>query len=353
MRRRPILISTDLGRAVALLSIPVAFALNGLTIWQLYLVVFVNGCLTAFFDVAWQSYLPSIVERDQLVDGNAKLELTRTTSQRLGPGAAGLLIGLFQAPFAVLLDALSYLWSAAFILLIRRPEPTIEPHDLAAGPRPSMRADVAVGIRFVWSHRWLRALALSVALGYLFGQIADSILILWLVTERGFSAALIGFAFSIGSLGIFAGALVAGRITRAIGVGPAIIVAAVGESLSWLPIALAPDDLLFPALALAIVSLGLFGVMWNVNAVSLRQAITPNAMRGRTNATMRFISWSTIPIGAITGGFLGGAIGLHNTIWVGALGCLTVAVPVGLSSLRHLREMPAVADELQPQPPNR
>jgi MFS family permease len=350
LRRRPILIATDLGRAVSLLSIPAAFALDALTIWQLYLVVFVNGCLTVFFDVSWQSYLPSIVERDQLVDGNAKLELTRTSSQRLGPGAAGLLIGLFQAPFAIVLDALSYLWSAAFVLWIRRTEPAVAAHDESTGPRPSMRADIAVGLRYVGGHRWLRAIALSVAAGYLFSTIADSILILHLVTERGLPVALIGFAFSIGSIGIIGGALIAGRVTKWLGVGPTILVAAIGESVSWLPVAAAPDALLFAGLTLTITALGFFGVFWNVNAVSLRQAITPLAMRGRTNATMRFISLSTIPLGSILGGALGTAIGLHNTIWVGAIGSLLTFVPVALSSVRHVREMPAAADETQSNP---
>jgi hypothetical protein len=307
--------------------------------------VFVNGCLTVFFDVAYTSYLPSIIERDQLVDGNSKLELTRTSSQRLGPGAAGILIGLFQAPFAIVLDALSYLWSAAFVLWIRREEPAIEPHDEASGPRPSMRADIAVGLRYVGGHRWLRALALSVAASYLFGQIADSILILYLVTERGFSAALVGFAFTIGSVGVIGGALAAGRVTKALGVGPTLLVASFGGGLSWLPVAAAPDALLFPGLALTIVSLGFFGVLWNINSTSLRQAITPKAMLGRTNATMRFISWGAIPAGSILGGYLGGVIGLHPTIWVGAIGALLIFVPVALSSVRHLREMPTAPDE--------
>ena len=108
LRRRPILIVGDLGRAITLLSIPIAFAFDALTIWQLYVVAFVTGSLTVFFDVAYQSYLPSIVERDQLVEGNAKLELTRTTSQRVGPAVAGVLISIVRAPFAVAIDAISY-----------------------------------------------------------------------------------------------------------------------------------------------------------------------------------------------------------------------------------------------------
>jgi MFS family permease len=345
LRRRPILIWGDLGRTISLLSIPIAFALNALTIWQLYAVVFVNGCLTVFFDVAYQSYLPSIVERDQLVDGNAKLELTRAASQRLGPSLAGVLIALLTAPFAVLLDAISYGVSAAFVSWIRRPEPALVPHDEATGPRPSIRAEVAIGLRYVTGQRVLWALALTVALGYLFGTIADSILILYLVTERGFSPALIGLAFTLGSIGVITGALIASRLTRVVGVGPMIVIAAVAEGLSWLPVAIAPDSLLFLGLTATIVALSFFGMAWNVNAMSLRQAITPPGMRGRMNATMRFISWGTIPVGYAVGGFLGGVIGLHNTIWVGAIGSVVSFVPVALSPIWRIRVMPESADE--------
>ena len=348
LRRRPILIWGDIGRAIGLLSIPVAFALDALTIWQLYLVVLVNGCLTIFFDVAYQSYLPSIVERDQLVEGNAKLELTRTMSQRLGPGLAGVLIGILTAPFAVLVDALSYVVSAVFVSTIRRAEPAVAAHDEATGPRPSMREEIVAGLRYVTGQRVLRALALTVALSNLFGTTADSILILYLVTEHGFSPALIGLAFTLGSIGVIAGALITGRLTKALGVGRVIVLAAVFESVSWLPIAIAPDALLFPALTTTIVSLSFFGIAWNVNAMSLRQAITPAGMRGRMNATMRLISWSTIPLGSLLGGVLGGVIGLHNTIWVGALGSLVSFVPVALSPLRQMRDLPAPVDDDPP-----
>ena len=146
LRRRPILIIGDLGRAIAIASIPIAFFFDALTIWQLYIVGFINGCLTVFFDVAYQSYLPSIVERDQLVEGNSKLEITRSAAQILGPGIAGVLIGVLRAPFAMVIDSLSYLWSAFFVFLIRRPEPPVVPHDPATdGPKPSMRQEIAVG----------------------------------------------------------------------------------------------------------------------------------------------------------------------------------------------------------------
>ena len=141
------------------------------------------------------------------------------------------------------------------------------------------------------------------------------------------------------------GSLVTAPLTRAIGVGPTIILSAIGEAVAWIPIAIASDAWLVPALTMTIVTLSFFGVAWNVNAVSLRQAITPAAMQGRVNATMRFIAWSTIPIGSILGGVLGTVIGLHATIWVGAIGSLTVALPVVLSTLRRVREMPSQAEE--------
>ena len=340
LRRRPILIAGDLGRAVVLLSIPVAFAFDVLTIWQLYVVVFVNGCLTVFFDVAYQSYLPSIVDRDQLVDGNAKLELTRASSQRLGPGLAGVLIGALTAPFAIVIDAISYVVSALFVAGIRRPEAGPPADEDAAAPRPSVRREIVEGLRYVGGQPILRALALSIAVSYLFSSIADSILILFLVTERGFSAELIGLAFTLGSIGVVAGAVVTSRLTRLIGVGPTIILAAVGESVSWLPLALAPDAWLFPALATTIAALSFFGIAWNVNVTSLRQAITPPGLLGRMNATMRLVSRSTIPIGYTLGGVLGGVIGLHNTIWVGAVGAILAFLPVALSPVRGIRTIP-------------
>jgi len=345
LRRRPILIVGDLGRAISLLSIPIAYALGGLTIWQLYVVGFVNGCLTVFFDVAYQSYLPSIVDRDQLVEGNSKLEITRSASQIAGPSLAGILIGLLRAPFAIVLDALSFLVSALFVFWIRRPEPPIEPYDEATGPKPSMRDEITVGLRYVTGHRWLRSIAATTGTSNFFGNVALSILILFLVRDRAFTAELIGFAFSIGSVGVLVAALITSRLTKRIGVGRMLVLTSFGFSLSGLPIAIASDAWLFVAVAGSGFLGGFCGVAWNINQVSLRQAITPARMQGKMNATMRFIVWGTIPIGSIVGGFLGGSIGLHNTIWVGAIGSLVAFLPVALSPVRHIVAMPTPVAE--------
>ena len=346
LRRRPILIVGDLGRALSLISVPIAFALGGLTIWQLYLVGFINGCLTVFFDVAYQSYLPSIVDRDQLVEGNSKLEITRSASQIAGPGLAGVLIGILQAPFAIVADAVSFVVSALFVFGIRRPEPPIEPHDEATGPRPSMRSEIAAGLRYVTGHRWLRSIAATTGASNFFGNVGGAILILFLVRDRGFSAETLGFAFSIGSAGVLVAALTASRISARLGVGRTLVLSALAFGVAGLPVAIAPDSWLFAAVAASGFIGGFFGVTWNINQLSLRQAITPARMQGKMNATMRFIVWGTIPLGQIVGGFLAGIIGLHNTIWVGAIGGLFVFLPVALSPVRDLKEMPEpVADE--------
>ena len=141
LRRRPILIVGDLGRALSLASIPIAYVAGGLTIWQLYVVGFINGTLTVLFDVAYQSYLPSLVERDQLVEGNAKLEVSRTIAQTAGPAIGGGLIGVLTAPIAIVVDAISFMRLGLFVFLIRRQEPTPDRHvddagQAARGPAP-------------------------------------------------------------------------------------------------------------------------------------------------------------------------------------------------------------------------
>ena len=346
LRRRPILIVGDLGRAVAIGSIPVAFAFGALTLLQLYVVGLVVGCFTVFFDVAYQSYLPSVVERDQLVEGNAKLQISASAAAILGPGMAGVLIGLFRAPFAMVLDTLSYLWSAAFVFWIRRPEPPVVVHPEAAGAsRPSMRAEIAVGLRYVTGHPWLRAIAATTGTSNLFTGISGAILVLYLVRERGLSAEVLGLTFSIGSIGVLVAALTTNGLSTRIGVGRMLVLSAIGFGVGPLAVPVAPDALIVPAVALSGFVMGFAGVSWNVNQVSLRQAITPPRMQGRMNATMRFIVWGTIPVGSITGGVLGSLIGLHATIWVGALGGLVAFVPVALSPVRSLRTMPAAVED--------
>ena len=340
IRRRPILIGANLGRAALLTSIPVAFLGGWLTIWQLYVVAFAIGCLEVFFDVAYQSYLPSVVERDRLVEGNAKLEISVSATSFIGPTIAGFLADLLRPAIAIIFDVASYLGSVAFLLLIRRPETPPEPHDPSTGPRPSMRQDAAEGLRYVLGHRYLRYIAACTGTLNLFGNIGGAILILYVVRELGLTLATIGIVLSIGNLGVLAGALLSERVSRWIGLGPTIVWSAFFSSFALIAVAIAPRDAPVPFL----IAGGFIGtvtaVIYNVNQVSLRQAITPERMLGRMNATMRFIVWGTIPVGALVGGVLGGVIGLQATIWVGAIGAFLGFLPVLLSPVRSLQEIP-------------
>jgi MFS family permease len=343
LRRRPVMIASDLGRAVALATIPVAFLLGALTIIQLYVVGFVVGVLTVFFDVAYQSYLPSVA-RDQLQEGNAKLEISRAGAFVVGPGLAGVLIGVLRAPLAVALDALSFLGSALLLFLIRRPEPAPEVHREKGQPGPGMRREMAEGLRYVLGHAYLKNIAACTATANLSGTIATSVMLVYAVRELGMTAQTIGLAFSIGATGALLGALLANRVSTRLGVGPTIIAFAGVGGLALLPLALVPAGTSMPVLV-ALVALfgfvtGVSTVVYNVAQVSLRQAITPTQMQGRMNATMRWFVWGTIPIGGLLGGVLGSLLGVREAILIGALGEMASILPVLFSPVRAIREMP-------------
>ena len=347
MRRRPILIGADLARALLLASIPIAFVGGFLTLIQVYIVAFIAGTLEVFFDVAYQSYLPSIVERDELVEGNSKLELSRAGSQVAGPTVAGFLIQAIGAPFAIAFDAISYLGAALFIGLIKREETGPAPHDPAEGKRPSMWQEARAGIGYVVSNKYLRSIAACTGTANLFGNISGAVLVLYLFRDDiglGLNEGTIGLIFALGNLGVILGALIGGRVAKAIGIGPTIVVSAALAGLASFAVPLAPQDDPFWVLVIGGLFFGFGVVVYNVNQVGLRQAITPDRMLGRMNATMRLIVWGTIPIGALIGGILGATIGLQAALWVSAIGASLSFLPVLFSPVRSLREIPAQAE---------
>jgi MFS family permease len=339
MRRRSILISGDLVRAVSLLSIPIAYELHALTIWQLYVVGFVNGVATVFFDVGYQSYLPSLVERDEIVEGNSKLEISRSAAQIVGPGISGALIGLVTAPIAVIADAISFLVSAIAVFLIRKPEPPVEAH--ADGVRPGMVAEARAGLRYVLHNPYLRMIAGSTGTSNLFSNILFAIFVLYLVRVIGMSATEIGLIFALGSIGPLVGALTANRIAGVIGVGRTIIISMFLGAPASVLIAIAPaNEGAIPFLIAGSALAGFSGMVYNINQVSFRQAITPPRMQGRMNASMRFIVWGTIPPGQILGGVIAATLGISSAIWIGAIGQFLAVLFVLFSPLRSLRVMP-------------
>jgi MFS family permease len=340
LRRRPILIAGDFGRAALLATVPIAYVADMLTLWQLYVVVFLTGICTVFFDVAYQSYLPSLVERDQIIDGNSKLEISRSAAQVGGPGFAGALIEIFTAPYAVLVDAVSFLGSALFLLGIRKHEeaPVRETID---GRKTSLWSELKEGLRFVLGNPNLRAQAGCTATSNLFSSLAFSILLVFLVRELGLSAGVVGIAFSVGATSSFAAAFTATRLSRRFGIGPTTIVMAALFGPSTLIVAFAPaGNAAIPFLVAGILVLFYSGIVYNIIQVSYRQAICPPRLQGRMNSVMRFIVWGTIPIGTLTGGALGTWIGLRETIVIGAIGGGTSFLWILFSPQRHLREMP-------------
>jgi MFS family permease len=353
LRRRPIMITGDLGRAIALATIPIVFAINPtwLTIWQLYVVAFVTGTLTVFFDVSNQSYLPSIVERDELIEGNSKLQISQSAAQIAGPGIAGLLIQLVEAPFAIVLDSLSFVWSAIFVFLIRKPEPPVlHPADETGSKRPSIVSDVKDGLRFVLGHSSLRAISGGTASSNLFSSVGGAIMLLYAVNELHLSAGEIGIAFALGNFGALAGAFLANRIAGWFGLGPTIVASLFMGGFLMLFIALAPvGDAAVPFLVVGGIFGGLSQMVYNINQVSYRQAICPPRMQGRMNATVRFLVWGTMPIGSLIGGAIASVIGLHETIWIAAILGFTPALFPLLSPVRKLRVMPApIGDDTAP-----
>ena len=351
LRRRPILIAGDFARAALLVSVPVAYVLDVLTLDQLYVVGFLVGTCTVCFDVAYQSYLPSLVEREQIIDGNSKLEISRSAAQIGGPGLAGVLVQAVTAPYAILVDAVSFLGSGLFLLRIREHE---EPARVAAadGQRTSLWTELKEGLRFVLGNPNLRAQAGCTATSNFFSNVSFAVLIVFLVRKLGLSAGVIGLALSLGSVGSLIAAFTAMRISGRFGIGPTTI--AVG--LLWGPaillIAFAPaGNAAIPFLVAGQLLLGFAVVVYNIVQVSYRQAICPPRLQGRMNSVMRFMVWGTIPLGGLVGGVLGSSIGLRETIAVGAVGGGLSFLWILLSPQRHLREMPEPVAEPEPVAP--
>jgi MFS family permease len=337
MRRKQILVVADIGRALLLASVPLAYWLDVLTIWQLYAVGFTVGICTVFFDVAYQAYLPSLVDRNQLVEGNSKLEISRSGAQIAGPSIAGPLVQVLTAPVALVADALSFVASGLFLFGIRKQE---QPPERSQGQeKPKMRTDLGEGLRYVLGNRYLRWIAAATATFNFWGNVMWAILLVYAVRVLDLSPAEIGLVFAIGNVGYLVGAVATSRISAAVGVGPAIVLGALAGVASLLvPLAPESNPLPFLIASQAIIGFGL--PLYNVTQVSLRQAITPERLQGRMNAVMRFIVWGVIPLGALSGGAIASGIGLRAAIWIGAVGVSLAFLPVLLSPVRSLREVP-------------
>ena len=341
LQRRPILIVGDIARALLLASIPVTYALGVLTIWQLLATEFAVGIFTVFFDVAYMSYVPAIVERADLVDGNAKLDLTASVAQVAGPSIAGALIAAITAPYAVAVDAVSFMASAGFVMRMRHRE--VLPERAEGDPKPAMVREVKEGLSFLLRHRWLRPIAACTGSANFFLSMSFSVLLLYLTRRLHLSALEVGAVFAVGSLGSVGAALVARRVQSAIGVGPTIAFSPF-LNLGILAVPLAPRSFPLPVLMFGQLLLGVAIVMYNVAQRSLRQAITPERLQGRTNAAMRWLVWGTMPLGTLAGGGIATVFGLRAALFAGGIGMVLPILPVFFSQVRLIREMPGLEE---------
>jgi MFS family permease len=343
LRRRKILIVGDSSRAVLLLLIPILWGAGVLQMWHLQVISFVIGIFTVFFDVAYQSYLPALIEREHLVDGNSKLQLTVGISQVAGPSVSGALIAAVTAPYAILVDACSFVVSTIFMVGMKHRE--TPPEHVKGEPHPKMWPQVKEGLNWVVRHPWLRAIAACTGTSNFFSSALFAVAILYMVRTLGLSAFEIGFVFAVGSAGSIVAALVTNGLSTRFGVGPTIVGTIAFSASAGLLYPLAPRSFPLPVLMLGQAAFGFGAVAYNITQVSLRQAITPERLQGRMNAAMRWIVWGTIPLGTLLGGAIATWWSLRTAMWVGAIGQLFSFVPVTIGSLKRVKEMPEPVQE--------
>ncbi|WP_329349599.1 MFS transporter [Streptomyces sp. NBC_01261] len=347
MRKRSVMISTDLARALVLVTVPVAWWAGLLTVWWLYAVALVHGVLTVFFDVAYVSYLPHLVGRDNLVEGNAKLSAIRSVTSISGPGIAGPLVGWVGAPATLLVSAAGMAMSGLLAITIRRQE---APPERESGPseRSRLGRDIKEGLRFVLKYPALRAIMVSDAIFNLFLVMYQTMLLVFLERELGLDSSGIGLVLSGMGCGALLGALSATRVARWVGQGRVIWLASLVTCPLTVLMPLAHPGWSVCVAAAGLASLSFGGVVRVVAQSSFQQTLTPDRLLGRVSATARFVSWGGIPLGGLLGGTSGSVFGATATLWIGAAGMTASVLPNFLSPLRTMRTLPTASDELDP-----
>jgi MFS family permease len=337
VRKHGLMMWCDVARFALLGSIPLAGVLWHVTLWQIYLVGTLAGILSVFFDVSYQSYLPVLLDGEQLVDANGKLGATNSFAGLVGPSLGGALVGFVGAAKAIAADAGSFAASAVSLLLIRTPE-----------PKPDKRAEhitfgaaMREGLSFVVKHPILRKIVACTGTANFFSSGVGAVDIVFLVRTLHASPTVVGVVFSLAAIGGVLGGMTAGWLGRRIGSARIIWVSTLVPSPLFLLMPLARPGWGVLLFAVGIFAQYLLGVVYNTAQVSYRQRICPPQLLGRMNASVRWIVWGTMPLGALFGGALGTWIGVRQTVAVCAVGGMTAGLWVFFSPLRHLRDVPA------------
>ncbi len=340
-QRRRLMIWADIGRALLIASVPVAFVLGALTIAQLYVVGFLVGALTVVFDVSWNTIFVSVVRRERFVEAESLLHGSRSLAYVGGPSAGGLLVQVLGAPMAMLADATSFLGSAVFLHRIRAPEPPVETEE------GSLRDRLLAGVSFVFRDPIVRPALLSAATINLFNLAFSALVILYAVTSLGVSPGVLGLAFGSGAVGGLIGATIASRVGRRIGLGPAY---ALGCVLFPLPLVLIPiaDATMPMPVILALLFASEFGaglgvMILDINVGSILAARYPDRIRSRAVGAFRFINYGIRPIGALLGGALGIALGVREALLLTSIAAVLGVLWLVGSQLLRLHDLPEVA----------
>jgi Na+/melibiose symporter-like transporter len=357
LRRRPVLIWADLGRALILLTVPAAALAGQLSLAQLFLVAAGTGALTVFFDVAYQAYVPDLVGRRRVLEANSKLAASEALAEVATPGLAGLLVALISAPMAVLLDAVSFVFSALCIALVRRPEapPPTPPRPATGGGdgEQDVRREIGEGLRLVAGNPYLRAIAGYAAVQSFFGNFIGALYALFVLQELGLGPVLLGVAIGIGGASNLLGTFLVGPVTRRFGTGRTMVGAVLLASCTGFltPLAgVAADSAQAAgtggAGGAALVGFAFLGAsqafdfihpLYEVNALTVRQTVTPPAALGRVNASMRVLEGGAAPVGAVVGGVLGDLIGVRPTLFLAFAAMLLNTLWLTRSPLKTLR----------------
>jgi MFS family permease len=341
-RRKHLLVAADLLRAAVLLSLPIAHWFGVVTLRQLFVVALLSGVGQVLFSSAYPSFFVALVNRDRYVDANSKLSTSRSASYVAGPAIGGFLIQVLTAPVAVLIDAVSFLFSAVLIGRIKVTTPAIE------ATSTSLLADARAGLSYVLHHRYLRAGLGCVTTMNFFGFVAQALVVLFASRTLGLPVALIGLAFGVGAVGGLLGAVVSPRLTSRYGVGRMVLLGAILFPAPTAAIALAggPHWLAATILALAETVSGAGVMLFDINLNSLIAAVTADEMRSRVAGVFGTINYGSRPLGAVVGGLLGTWVGLRPTLLIAAVGgvlCCLWLLPSPIPRLVSLDDEVALA----------
>lgn len=342
VKKLPIIIASDVGRALALLAVPICAWLGVLSMPVLYAVGFLVGLGTVLGWPAYQVFMTERVGRENLVEANAKIGVADSAAQLVGPGLAGMLIQWLTAPFAILLDAFSFFFSAWMLRGIP-PKESDAPKEAAR----SVKAEILEGLSVIWHTRTLRSLVWVLGIWQIFRHAFIAIVVLFCARELGFSAGHVGALFMFAGIGSLAAAALTSRLNARFGMGPTMLAGITGTGLAWVIMgsSMGPYWVASAIFGVGMFLLDLAAMVFFINYLSLRQAATPDRLLGRVTATMICLTVSTAPLGGVLGGWVAEHYGLRVAMVAAGVGALVLGMlATWFSPLARMRELPKLQE---------